>query len=176
MALGPWSWRSGDAWSTHLALAFSSSQPDGSPYACAVESGRPARHGVGRGERGAATAELVVATPLLLLILMVIVQAALVLHAQHVADAAAVRAVTAARVEGGTAADGRAAADALLDRIGRGVLPDAEVTVDRRSDRVRVQVSGTARRLIPGLTLRVRSTADAPVERFVAPGDGGGPP
>src|SRR4051794_21902947 len=55
-----------------------------------------------RGDRGAVTVELVIATPLLLLMLLAIVQFALWSHATHIAQAAASQGLAAARVQNGT--------------------------------------------------------------------------
>ena len=59
-----------------------------------------------RGDRGSVSAELVIATPLLLLMLLAIVQFALWSHATHIAQAAASQGLAVARSQNGTAAAG----------------------------------------------------------------------
>lgn len=126
----------------------------------------PAALGQQRRERGAASAELAVATPLLLLLVLLIVQFAVWLHAVHIADAAVDQALADARARGGTATAGRAQARMVLAEIG-GVLVDPTVRVTRGAATARVVVSGTAETVVPGLSLPVRATAQGPVERFV---------
>ncbi len=117
-------------------------------------------------ERGAATAELVLATPLLLLLIMSIAQFALWMHASHVAQAAASQALSATRVQGGTAARGQNAADQILQQLGRGPLRDPHVTVIRSPERASVHVEGAVIQVLPFLTLMADGDAAGPVERF----------
>ncbi|HTD49543.1 MAG TPA: TadE/TadG family type IV pilus assembly protein, partial [Acidimicrobiia bacterium] len=67
-----------------------------------------------RDERGDETIEAVLVTPVLLLLIMVVIQFGLWYHASHVAEAAAQQGAAAARVETGTAADGRASAQQFM--------------------------------------------------------------
>src|SRR6266511_2499219 len=73
-------------------------------------------------QTGAVTAELVVATPLLLLLVLLVVQFALWQHGLHVATAAAEEGERAARLEGGTAAAGAARARQFLATLGPNVV------------------------------------------------------
>jgi Flp pilus assembly protein TadG len=125
-----------------------------------------------RGDRGAVTVELVIATPLLLLILLAIVQFALWSHATHIAQAAASQGLAAARVQNGTAAAGSASAQQMLDQLAQGPLTDASVSADRTATSASVRISGTATSVIPFLTLPVHAEAAGPVERFVPNVDG----
>lgn len=125
-----------------------------------------------RGDSGAAAVELVVATPLLLLMVMGIVQFALWSHAEHVAQAAASQALAVARVDGGTATAGVRQARQLLDDLARGPLENPDVDVTRSATAVRVRISGTATAVVPFLYLPVRAEAAGPVEAFRA---GAGP-
>ena len=63
-------------------------------------------------ERGSVSAELVLATPLLLVLIMGVVQFALWQHAEHVADAVAQQGLAVGRLQGETAAAGQAEAQA----------------------------------------------------------------
>lgn len=123
----------------------------------------PAR---GRADRGAATTELVMATPVLLFVIMLLVQAGLWFHAQHVAQAAAQEGLRAVRVEGGTVADGDARAHDFLDDLGRDILQGRQVEVQRDAGVASVRVEGWAVNVVPGLRFRVSEVAEGPVEAF----------
>jgi hypothetical protein len=110
--------------------------------------------------------ELVLATPLLGLLILLAVQFAVWQHAQHVAQAAAGQGLAAARVRGGTSAAGRAEADRVLQTLGGRVLHGVRVTVDRHGGSVRVEVSGVAEAVLPGLRLPVHAVAAGPAEVF----------
>lgn len=123
-----------------------------------------------RTERGAASAELVIATPLLLLMLMAIVQFALWQHAGHVAEAAAQEGVRAARLDGGSTAEGRTVAESFLMQSAPNLIESRGVDVSRSGDVVRVEVSGSTRGVLPGIAMPVRGISEGPVERFEAGG------
>ncbi|MBN1173640.1 MAG: pilus assembly protein [Micromonosporaceae bacterium] len=120
-----------------------------------------------RPDRGAATAELVIAMPLLLGILMFIVQAGVYLHAIHIAQAAATRAASVAAAYGASASQGEEAGRTTLDAIGHSVLVDPTVAVTRTATEVRVEVEGTAQTVVPGVHWQVRAVVVRPTERFV---------
>src|SRR5438477_3896545 len=119
------------------------------------------------GDRGGATVEFVIAVPLLMLILLFVPQAAVWYHGTHVAQAAANRALDAAAALGGSAAQGEAAGNATLTSLGSGVLHDTHVIVVRTATDVRVDITGTAETVVPGIHWTVHATATGPVERFV---------
>lgn len=126
------------------------------------------------GDRGAVSAELVIATPLLLLMLLAIVQFALWSHAAHIAQAAASQGLAVARAQDGTAAAGAAGAQQMLDQLARGPLTGASVSADRTATSASIRISGTATSVIPFLHLPVHAAAAGPVERFVPDLAGGG--
>lgn len=68
-------------------------------------------------QRGGGTVELVVATPLLLLLILLIAQFALYMHATHIAQAAASEALSAVRVSGGSAAAGNTEGQRILAQL-----------------------------------------------------------
>ena len=71
-----------------------------------------------RGVRGEATTQLVLLTPVLLVLMLAVIQMALWWHAAHLADGAAHRgAVVAARVDG-DAGEGAAAASSFASAAG----------------------------------------------------------
>lgn len=118
---------------------------------------------------GAATTELVVAVPLLLLMLLATVQGGVWMHATHIAQAGAAQALAAARTDDGTVAAGQAQARSVLGQLGDGVLVDARVSVARGADRVRVEIHGTAASVLPGIRLPVTVAAEGPLEKWSTP-------
>jgi len=110
------------------------------------------------------TAELVLATPLLLLLISLIVQYALYEHAEHVAQSAAEEAVTVTRLQGGTIAAGQQQGDDVLSTLNNGLLVNPAVSITRTSTQARVEVSGYAEQLVPFLRISVDAVAVAPVE------------
>jgi TadE-like protein len=115
-------------------------------------------------ERGSVSVELVVATPLLGLLLMVVVQFALWAHATHIAQAAANAGVQAARVYASTPDAGRADATTTLDHLAGTVLTDAHVDAERTATTATVTVTGQVLAVVPGLHLPVRASVTAPRE------------
>lgn len=126
------------------------------------------------GDRGSVSAELVIATPLLLLMLLAIVQFALWSDATHIAQAAASQGLAVARAQDGTAAEGSASAQQMLNQLGRGPLNGATVRADRTATFASIEISGTGTSVIPFLHLPVHAEAVGPVERFVPDLAGGG--
>ena len=121
-----------------------------------------------REEHGEATTELVVVTPVLLLLIGFILQFALWYHASHVAAAAAQEGVRAARAFGGSAEAGQARAEHFLAETGPTVVQGPEVTATRDLRTARVEVRGHAPAVVPGLRLEVTAGAESPTERFAA--------
>jgi Flp pilus assembly protein TadG len=119
-----------------------------------------------RDERGAATTQLVVVFPAVFFMLMLVVQFALWYHGSHVATAAAQEGARAARVEGGTAAIGKQAAENFLTQVNTDVIRAPVVTVDRDDERVLVAVRGSSIEVVPGFSVAIRASSVAPVERF----------
>lgn len=124
-------------------------------------------------DAGSVSVELVVATPLLLLLVLLIAQFAVWWHANHVAQAAAAQALAAARAQHATAANGEDQATTVLSQAGREVLRHPRVVVTRTGSRVHVRIEATAERVVPGLSLPVHAVADGPVDRWTVAGGGG---
>jgi hypothetical protein len=122
-------------------------------------------HGHVGGDRG--SAELVVATPLLLLLILAVIQFAIYEHASQVAQTTAAQALAATRVMDGTTASGQTEAQSLLTTIGHGVLVDPQVSVTRDATTAQVTVTGHAEGVIPLLHLSISATSSGPLERFV---------
>ena len=119
-------------------------------------------------ERGSATVELVIATPVLALLLLLVVQFGVWAHAQHIAQAAANQALQTARAYRSSAAAGDAQARELLDQAGGSILSDRTVSVTRTATTVTVTTTGRAATVVPGVRAPVRVSVTGPVERVVA--------
>jgi hypothetical protein len=121
------------------------------------------------GDRGAGSAEIVIAVPLLMLLILLVIQFAVWEHAEGIAHATAEEALAAARVRGGTAASGQQRATQVISQIGSSVLVGPQVSVTMTPADVTVEVTGTAERVlpVPGLSFPVTVTVTGPVERFV---------
>jgi Flp pilus assembly protein TadG len=122
-----------------------------------------------RPDAGAATVELVIAMPLLLLIVMLVIQAGVWMHATHIAQAAATRAASTAAAYQSSAGAGQGAGSDTLAAIGSGVLKSPQVSVTRTATEVRVRISGTASTVVPGIRWRVSTEVVRPVERWTEP-------
>lgn len=119
-----------------------------------------------RNHGGQATVEVVLVTPVLLLLVVAVIQFALWYHGVHVAEAAAQEGVRAARVDGGSAAAGQGKAQDFLAQAAPTLVGHPSVTSARDADTARVEVRGTAVSLVPGLHLPIEAVAQSPVERF----------
>jgi Flp pilus assembly protein TadG len=119
-----------------------------------------------RDERGAATAQIVIATPVLLFMLLVIVQFAIWSQATHVAQAAASQALQATRVAGGTSATGQTEAQNVLDQLDTGPLSGSTIHVTRTATTATISITGTAESIVPFLHLPVHAEASGPTEQF----------
>jgi Flp pilus assembly protein TadG len=121
---------------------------------------------------GAASAEMVIATPLLMLIILLAVQFGIWAHATHIAQATAAEALAAARVRGGTDAAGRQRAQQVLTQIGSPVLASPDIAISRTAAAVTVHITGTAERVLPlpGVALPVAVTVTGPIERLTPVG------
>jgi TadE-like protein len=124
---------------------------------------RAKRRRAGR-DRGAGSAEIVIAVPLLMLLILLVIQFAVWWNAESIAHATAEEALAAARVRGGTAAAGQ-----VISQVGTGVLVGPQVSVTTTPADVTVTVTGTAERVVPlpGLSFPVSVTVTGPVEQFV---------
>lgn len=124
----------------------------------------------GERDAGATSVELVVYTPLLMLVIFVTVQFALSWHGSSIAGAVAREAARVARAEGGSAAAIAAAESRGMeyaDAIGGGALRDVTIEVTTvPGDEIRVTVTGRATEIVDGLAPRVEATVQGPVEIF----------
>jgi Flp pilus assembly protein TadG len=117
-------------------------------------------------EQGSATAEVAFAVPALMFLILLAVQFGLWYHTSNVVRSAAEQGVRAARVEGGTAADGQDEAGRFLVEAGSTIAGPAQITATRDTARARVEVRATANSVLPWIHLPVRAVAQSPVEAF----------
>ncbi|AHH98544.1 hypothetical protein KALB_5182 [Kutzneria albida DSM 43870] len=127
-------------------------------------------------ERGAGTVELVIVTPLLLLLILLIAQFALYMHATHIAQAAASEALSAARVSGGSPEAGTTEGQRVLAQLGNGPLRATLVNVQRGTTQAFVSIRGTVINVIPFTTFTVHAEAVGPIDKFTPPADAGATP
>lgn len=125
----------------------------------------------GRDDRGASSIELVIYTPLIMLVMFVAVQFALSWHGNQIAGAVAREAARVARTEAGAPGSVAAAEAAGLDyatAIGGKALTDVtvEVTLLPAQESVTVTVTGRASEIVQGLSPRVSATVEGPLETF----------
>ncbi len=121
------------------------------------------------GDRGEVTTQLVLLTPVLLVLVLTVVQIAMLWHAAHLADAAAAAGASrAAGLEAG-ATDGMTAARAFADASGARL--EGSPLVVRGAVSASATVVVHVPRLLPGFPGTVRRTATMPVERFVPEAD-----
>ena len=118
------------------------------------------------------SAELVIATPLFLLLVLGVVQFALWEHATHVAQAVAAEGLAAGRLADASDQAAVSEADAVLAQLGSGVLVGAQVSATRTAEGTTVIVTGQAEELLPFFTLPVRAVAVGPTEAFTTSGAG----
>jgi len=126
----------------------------------------------GRG-RGAATVEIAVLFPAFLLLIFGGVQAAEWYHVRNLCLHAADAGVQAGRVRSATTADAEQAAAGFLTRAGSGTAGDPAIsTAGSSATMVRVEVSASVPRVLPlpGLSVRVSQSAQAPREVFTVDG------
>ncbi|HEY3943301.1 MAG TPA: TadE family protein [Acidimicrobiales bacterium] len=125
-----------------------------------------------RDERGAVSAELVIATPLLLLLIMGVIQFALWEHAEHIASAVAQQGVAVGRLQGQSAQAGQNQAQSVLNQLGPSVLADARITATRTGAATTVTVTGHAESVLGIFTLPVKAVAVGPNENYTNAGIG----
>lgn len=126
------------------------------------------RPAIRRRDSGAASIELLLATPLLGLLLMAAVQFALWQHAHHMMQAAANEGVQIARAYHSSAAAGRAETQTLLDDLSPDVLSGTSIHASRTATTATITITATTEPVIPGLTLPITVTVTAPVEAVPA--------
>ncbi|MGW2650912.1 TadE/TadG family type IV pilus assembly protein [Streptomyces sp. NPDC001393] len=125
-----------------------------------------------RDERGDTSIQMAIVFPFVLLATVAVIQASMWYYARQIALTAAREGVSAARAYQSSPADGAAQARNVLGRTAGDSLSGYSVSASSDGQRVRVQVSGTALSMIPGVPgLQVTQSASGPVERWTVPGE-----
>ena len=120
---------------------------------------------------GDASLQMVIVFPFVLLATIAVVQASMWYYAREIALTAAREGLTAARSYQASPADGTARAQEVLGRSAGDSLRGYGVAASNDGQRVRIQVSGTALSMIPGLPgLTITQSASGPVERWTTAG------
>lgn len=125
-----------------------------------------ARRARGEDERGSAAVEAIMIVPVVLMIFFGLIQGAVVLQANNVAQAAASTAYNAARLYDASTEDGVNAGNTALTQAGT-ILSGTNVVVQRTAQTVTVTVTGTSATIIPGLPASISRTVTGPTERWV---------
>ena len=121
-----------------------------------------------RSDGGAASLEIAILGPALLLVIFAVIQAGMWFYARNLALAAAQEGVDAARGYQASSAAGVARAQSFLHRAAGDSLQGVTVSAAGSSaTAVRIEVRGRCLSLIPGLAgLPITQSAQGPVERF----------
>ena len=123
-------------------------------------------------DRGDTSIQMAIIFPFVLLATVAVIQASMWYFARQIALTAAREGLTAARAYHSSPADGAAQARNVLGRTAGDSLRGYSVLASSDGQRVRVQVSGTALSMIPGVSgLQVTQSASGPVERWTVPGE-----
>lgn len=125
-----------------------------------------------RDDRGDTSIQMAIIFPFVLLATVAVIQASMWYYARQIALTAAREGLTAARAYESGAGDGAAQARDVLGRTAGDSLRGYSVSASSDGQRVRVEVSGTALSMIPGLSgLQITQSASGPVERWTVPGE-----
>ncbi|WEP00764.1 TadE/TadG family type IV pilus assembly protein (plasmid) [Streptomyces sp. FXJ1.172] len=125
-----------------------------------------------RDDRGDTSIQMAIVFPFVLLATVAVIQASMWYYARQIALTAAREGVSAARAYQSSPADGAAQARNVLGRTAGDSLSGYSVSASSDGQRARVQVSGTALSMIPGVPgLQVTQSASGPVERWTVPGE-----
>ncbi|WP_436844353.1 TadE/TadG family type IV pilus assembly protein [Streptomyces canus] len=125
-----------------------------------------------RDDRGDTSIQMAIIFPFVLLATVAVIQASMWYYARQIALTAAREGLTAARAYESSPGEGAAQARDVLSRTAGDSLRGYSVSASSDGQRVRVEVSGTALSMIPGLSgLQVTQSASGPVERWTVPGE-----
>ncbi len=120
-------------------------------------------------DRGEATAQLVIITPILILLVFLGIQTAIFFHAANVAAAAAAQGAAAGSRRGARSADALSAAEQTLGDLG--VSTNSSASASTAGSFITVTVRVEISRVLPFFPDTVGRTATEPIERFVSESD-----
>ena len=118
-------------------------------------------------ERGEVTTA-VLAVPIAMLLILVVVQAALVFHAQAVLDAAAQDGAQAGQGRSGTRLAARTATQSVIGDSAGNLLSNVHIDIQTTPRNLAVRVRADVKSLIPGYNPTIESMSTGPREVFVA--------
>ncbi|TXS06940.1 pilus assembly protein [Streptomyces sp. col6] len=123
-------------------------------------------------DRGDTSVQMAIVFPFIILLTIAVVQVSLWYYARNVALTAAREGVAAARVYESGPGAGAARAQDVLGRIaGNTLLGPSVSTGGSSAERIRIQVTGRAPSLLPGVPgLTITQSASGPVERWTTGG------
>lgn len=123
-----------------------------------------------RADRGSATLEITVLAPVLLLVVFTTIQVGLWSYARSLALGAAQEGVAVGRAYGSSPQSGQLRAEQFLTARAGDSLLGSQVRTTFSATTLRVEVSGRALSVLPGVPgLPVRQAAEGPVERVTEP-------
>jgi len=123
-------------------------------------------------DRGDTSIQMAIIFPFVLLATVAVIQTAMWYYARQIALTAAREGLTAARAYQSSPAAGAAQAQAVLGRSAGDSLRGYSVSASSDGQRVRVQVSGRALSMVPGVSgLQITQSASGPLERWTVPGE-----
>jgi hypothetical protein len=110
--------------------------------------------------------ELAITFPVVILLVMTLIQAALWFYARSIALGAAQEGAREGRVQTASTARAHSAAEGFLDQTAQDLLTSRDVSVGGSPSSITVTVTGTSISLFPGLSgWSVSQTAVGPAER-----------
>src|SRR3954467_11022373 len=115
-----------------------------------IEPNRGRLHRV-RGARGSVSLEMAIVFPVVLLLVMTSIQAALWFYARSIALGAAQEGAREGRLQPASTERAQAAADSFLDRAGQDLINESDVAVAGSPTAIEVTVTGRSLSLVPGL-------------------------
>jgi len=119
-----------------------------------------------RSDRGTSTLEAVLIIPVVMFLLLVGVQCALWAHAAQTVQVAASEGDLAARLYGGSIAQGAARARAVLEDRGADVSASSVQALVVPGGLARVTVAGQAVSILPGFSLHVAASDVGTIQEF----------
>ncbi|MGP5228922.1 TadE family protein [Arthrobacter rhombi] len=121
-----------------------------------------------RNEQGQASVQNLYVLPLFLAIIFFLIQVGMSYNANNVARSAAEAGYNAARVDGGSSADGKEAARLALSGYGSTFAPSG-VSINKGGTEVSVIITGRAPSLVPLWEgPKVHQEVSGPVERWIS--------
>ncbi|WP_419918550.1 TadE family protein [Candidatus Poriferisocius sp.] len=120
-----------------------------------------------QNERGEITTTILT-VPIAIFLITMIIQAALIFHAQAIVDAATQDGAQVGQSETGTKAAARSVVESVIGTSGGSLLSDVDITIETNPTQLSVTVQATVKSLIPGYIPKISSTSSGPREIFIA--------